>query len=212
MHLIKFYLILLFTVPWCAQPSLANDTAESAIRLLVLGDSLTAGYGLAEEEAFPVQLEKALQQAGHKVIVINAGVSGDTTAGGLARLEWALADAPQLVVVELGGNDALRGLPPAETFDNLDAILERLSAAGVQIILAGMQAPRNLGEHYTTAFDQIYPRLAKKHNVTFYPFFLDGVAFEPALNQSDGIHPNALGVGIIVDRMMPVLESVLDNE
>lgn len=209
MHLIKFYLILLFAVTWCVQPSLANNTADSAIRLLVLGDSLTAGYGLAEEEAFPVQLEKALQQAGHKVIVINAGVSGDTTAGGLARLEWALADAPQLVVVELGGNDALRGLPPAETFANLDAILERLSAAGVQIILAGMQAPRNLGEHYTTAFDQIYPRLAKKYNVTFYPFFLDGVAFEPALNQSDGIHPNALGVGIIVDRMMPVLERVL---
>jgi len=180
-------------------------------RLLVLGDSLTAGYGLAAGETFPEQLERALQQAGHNVTVINAGVSGDTTAGGLARLDWALRDDPQLVIVELGGNDALRGLPPEETFDNLDAILERLDTAGISIILTGMQAPRNLGVDYTTDFDQIYPRLASKYKVSFYPFFLDGVALDPALNQADGIHPNSAGVAVIVDRMLPVLESALET-
>ena len=178
-------------------------------RLLVLGDSLTSGYGLAAKYAFPVQLEKVLQQAGHKVTVINAGVSGDTTAGGLARLGWALADDPHLVIVELGGNDALRGLPPEETFANLDAILGQLREAGVPVLLAGMRAPRNLGEHYTTAFDQIYPELARQHAICFYPFFLDGVALVPALNQADGIHPNASGVAVIVERILPVVDSVL---
>lgn len=212
MHLIRLYLTLLLAVAGSAQPALANNTAEPAKRLLVLGDSLTAGYGLVEEEAFPVQLEKALQRSGHKVTVINAGVSGDTSAGGLARLEWALADAPDLVIVELGGNDALRGLPPKETFTNLDAILERLKAAGILVILAGMKAPRNLGDDYTTAFDQIYPQLASKHKVSFYPFFLDGVALDPALNQADGIHPSAAGVRVIVDRMLAVLGPMLGSE
>lgn len=209
MRLIKFYLTLILVFTCSVQPVLANDTAETIKRLLVLGDSLTAGYGLAMEEAFPVQLEKSLQRAGYKVTVINAGVSGDTTAGGLARLEWALADAPHLVIVELGGNDALRGLPPEETFANLDAILDRLRDARVHIILTGMQAPRNLGEHYVTVFDLIYPQLAKKHKVSFYPFFLDGVALDPALNQADGIHPNASGVALIVARILPVVESLL---
>ena len=209
MHLIIFYLTLLVTVICGTQTALANNTAESVKRLLILGDSLTAGYGLVAAEAFPGQLEKALQQAGYKVSVINAGVSGDTSAGGLARLEWSLVDTPDVVVVELGGNDALRGLPPEVTFDNLDTILERLKAAGIHTILAGMKAPKNLGEDFTTAFDQIYPQLANKHNVSFYPFFLEGVALDPELNQADGIHPNAAGVGVIVERMLPVVEAAI---
>lgn len=212
MLLIKYYLFLLLTLICPVQSVLANNTAEETKRLLVLGDSLAAGYGLVEEDAFPVQLEKALQRSGYKVTAINAGVSGDTSAGGLARLEWALTDPPDLVIVVLGGNDALRGLPPEETFANLDAILERLKASGIQVVLTGMKAPRNLGNDFTTAFDQIYPQLASKHKVNFYPFFLDGVALDPALNQADGIHPNAIGVAVIVERMMPVLETVFGDE
>ncbi len=212
MRLIMICLILLASVTCYAKATLANNTVEHVKRLLILGDSLTAGYGLAASETFPVQLEKALQQSGHNVTVVNAGVSGDTSAGGLSRLEWALADAPQIVIVELGGNDALRGLPPEVTFGNLDAILERLKVAGIRIILAGMKAPRNLGEDYTTAFDQIYPELASKHNVSFYPFFLDGVALDPVLNQADGIHPNATGVGVIVERILAVVEDAIEGK
>jgi len=209
MRLIIFCLTLLVTITCSALPALANSTVESVKRLLILGDSLAAGYGLIAAEAFPVQLEKALQQLGHNVLVINAGVSGDTSAGGLARLEWSLADTPDLVIVELGGNDALRGLPPEVTFANLDTILERLKAAGVHIVLAGMKAPKNLGEDFTAAFDKIYPQLASKHNVSFYPFFLEGVALDPELNQADGIHPNAAGVGVIVERILPVVEAAI---
>ena len=209
MHFLKLSLLLLLVMSCSAHSLLANDTSELPKRLLVLGDSLAAGYGLAVEEAFPAQLEKALRQAGHNVAVINAGVSGDTTAGGLSRLDWALADKPHLVLVELGGNDALRGLPPEETRANLGAILERLEKAGVRILLAGMQAPHNLGEQYTAAFNRIYPQLAQQHRITLYPFFLDGVALDPALNQADGIHPNARGVAVIVARILPFVESVL---
>ncbi len=211
MYFIKIHLALLLAFTCCVQYSFANNTTESTKRLLVLGDSLTAGYGLAAEEAFPVQLQEALLQSGYNVTVINAGVSGDTSAGGLARLDWALQDEPQLVIVALGGNDALRGLPPEETFANLDAILERLKAAGIHIILIGMKAPRNLGESYTTAFDQIYPQLVQKHNVSFYPFFLDGIALDPSLNQADGIHPNVDGVALIVERILPLVESALNS-
>jgi acyl-CoA thioesterase-1 len=206
MRLLAIYMVLCMSVFLHVQQLQANNTVESTKRLLILGDSLTAGYGLMEEEAFPMQLQKALQRAGHNVKVINAGVSGDTTAGGLARLEWALADVPHLVLIELGGNDALRGLPPEETFTNLDAILGRLKEAGVPVILAGMQAPRNLGEDYVTAFNQVYQRLAGKYEVSFYPFFLEGVVQKQSLNQADGIHPNASGVAIIVDRILPTVE------
>jgi acyl-CoA thioesterase-1 len=159
----------------------------------------------------PAQLEEALHDAGYDVRVINAGVSGDTSAGGLSRLDWALSDKPHVVLLELGGNDALRGLPPAETYANLDAILVRLKNHPISVILAGMQAPRNLGEDYTTAFDAIYPRLASKYALAFYPFFLEGVALDPALNQADGIHPNAAGVREIVRRILPLLKAELDK-
>jgi len=196
----------------CSVESLhANHTADPALRLLVLGDSLTAGYGLKPEDSFPSQLAEALDAAGYNVRVINAGVSGDTTAGGLSRLEWALADKPQLVLVELGGNDALRGLPPAEAYANLESILAQLEKKGVSVILAGMQAPRNLGKDYTEEFNAIYPQLAGKYAVPFYPFFLEGVALDPALNQSDGIHPNLVGVREIVRRILPLLKSELNK-
>lgn len=181
------------------------------INILVLGDSLTAGYGLEQAATFPVQLEDQLRMAGYDVNVINAGVSGDTTAGGLARLEWALADQPEIVIVELGANDALRGLDPEQTYVNLDRILTRLGGAGCRIILAGMLAPRNLGSGYYTKFDQIYPDLAKRHDLLFYPFFLQGVATDPSLNQDDGIHPNPDGVRQIVTGIQPLVTNALDE-
>jgi acyl-CoA thioesterase-1 len=211
MSLVRLYLFLLVLTIGHVQSLHANNTTESTLRLLVLGDSLSAGYGLQPADSFPAQLEKALHDAGYDVRVINAGVSGDTTAGGLSRLAWALSDKPHIVLLELGGNDALRGLPPAETYANLDAILARLEDHAISVILAGMQAPRNLGEDYTTAFDAIYPRLASKYALAFYPFFLEGVALDPALNQADGIHPNPAGVREIVRRILPLLQAELDK-
>jgi len=179
--------------------------AGQATRIVVFGDSLAAGYGLSLQDAFPNRLQAALRQAGHEVQVINAGVSGDTSAGGLARVDWMLADQPDLVIVEFGGNDALRGLPPAQTRTNINAILERITAAGVKVLFTGMRAPRNLGSDYVEDFDSIFPELAREHQVTFYPFFLDGVATDPTLNQSDGIHPNIKGVDVIVAGVLPLI-------
>lgn len=179
------------------------------IRLMALGDSLTAGFGLPAEDGFPAQLQRALQKRGRDVVILNAGVSGDTSAGGLARLDWALADKPAMALVALGANDALRGIDPARTFENLDRLLARLKAAGIPSLLVGMLAPPNLGREYGQAFNAIYPRLADKHGVPLYPFFLDGVAAEPQLNQPDGIHPNAAGVGVLVERMLPAVEKLL---
>ena len=210
MNLIRFciFTLLLLII---TQPLTANNTAESPLRLVVLGDSLVAGYGLAAHESFPSQLERALERAGHDIDVINAGVSGDTTAGGLARLDWALADNPQLVLVELGANDALRGLPPEQSFANLDAILTRLVNEDISILLTGMQAPQNMGDEYVTEFNNIYQRLAEKHNVSLYPFFLKGVALDPSLNQPDGIHPNPDGVRIIVENILPYILQELNQ-
>lgn len=181
----------------------ALPAAAEPLRLMAYGDSLTHGYGLPDGETFPDQLEAALQAEGLDVEVLNSGNSGETTAGGLARLDWALADKPDAMILELGANDGLRGLDPQATYDNLDAILERLSEENLPVLLAGMLAPPNLGPEYTEDFNAIYPRLAEKHEVPFYPFFLDGVAMVPELNQSDGIHPNAQGVAEIVERITP---------
>lgn len=193
-----------------AAPVFANSSS-GPVTILVLGDSLTAGYGLEAADTLPAQLEKQLQVAGYDVNVINAGVSGDTTAGGLARIEWLLASHPEIVVVELGGNDALRGLDSVRTYANLDKILTRLKEAGCRVILTGMKAPRNLGHEYYTKFDQIYYDLAEQHDVLFYPFFLEGVATDPALNQSDGIHPNVAGVQRIVSGLHPLVTLALDE-
>ena len=194
-----------------AVPAFANASPSTQVTVLVLGDSLTAGYGLEEGESFPAQLEKRLQTAGYDVDVINAGVSGDTTAGGLARIEWTLADRPEIVIVELGGNDAMRGLDPAEVYANLDKILARLEAAECRVILAGMLAPRNLGHEYYTKFDQIYPDLAEQNDFLFYPFFLEGVATDHELNQADGVHPNAAGVRRIVSGIHSLVATALDE-
>jgi len=184
--------------------------AGGPVRLLVLGDSLTAGYGLPQGQGFVPRLQAALRAQGHDVQVLDAGVSGDTTAGGLARLDWALADQPQAVIVELGGNDGLRGLPPRETRANLAAILDRLKARGIPALLAGMLAPPNLGADYGREFAEVFKSLAGEHpEVIFYPFFLEGVAADPALNQPDGIHPNAKGVEEIVRRILPMVETLL---
>lgn len=181
---------------------LAPATAAADKVVLAFGDSLTAGYGLAEAEGFPRQLEARLRAAGLAVRVRNAGVSGDTTAGGRARLAWTLAEPADLVILSLGANDALRGIEPAVTRANLDAMLEELGKRKLKVLLAGMLAPRNLGEDYTKRFDAIYPELAKAHGVPLYPFFLAGVARQPELNQADGIHPNAAGVKRLVDGIL----------
>jgi len=182
-------------------------------QVLVLGDSLTAGYGLSAEESFTAALEEALRGAGLDAVVHNAGVSGDTSAGGRARVDWALAGvpdgAPDLVIVELGANDALRGIAPEATEANLAAILETLAQRGIPALLAGMKAPPNLGRDYVAAFEVIFPRLAARFGVPLYPFFLEGVAARPALNQADGIHPNAAGVQVIVTGIMPHVRDAL---
>ncbi|WP_370195484.1 arylesterase, partial [Aurantimonas coralicida] len=161
-------------------------------------------------ESFPEQLQAALRDAGHDVSVANAGVSGDTTSGGLARLEWSVPQEADLVIVELGANDALRGISPEITERNLDQILAKLEARDQAALLAGMMAPPNMGPDYAAEFDGIYQRLADKYDVAFYPFFLDGVAAEPALNQDDGMHPNPEGVAVIVERILPAVTEALD--
>ncbi len=192
-------------------PAQAQSDAAPAFRLLAFGDSLIHGYGLASAQTLPERLEAALEARGHSVEVINGGNSGDTTASGRARLDWTLGGEPSdLALVAFGGNDALRGLDPAATYDNLDAILIRLDEAGLPVLLVGMLAPRNLGADYAAAFDAVFPRLAEKHGVAFYPFLLDGVAMDPALNQDDGIHPNAAGVEVIAERLAPRLGAMIE--
>jgi len=177
--------------------------AGATTRILALGDSLTAGLGLPIEESFPARLQAWLRDHGVDAQVANAGVSGDTSAGGLARLGWSLAQPADAVLVELGANDALRSIDPKETYKNLDQILSRLDRGPAKVLLLGMLAPPNWGADYQSAFDAIYPALAERHHVLLYPFFLDGVALDPALNQPDGLHPNARGVQVIVDRVGP---------
>ncbi len=184
--------------------------AQARRRLLLLGDSLTAGYGLPAPLAFPARLEVALREAGLGVDIVNAGVSGDTTAGGRARLDWALGDkAPEFAFVALGANDGLRGLDVDAMERNLDRIVEKLAARGSRVMLAGMFAPPNMGSDYAGRFKAVYPRVAEKHKAALYPFFLEGVAADPALNQADGIHPNPAGVDRIVASLLPHLRRFL---
>ena len=183
--------------------------ADRQIVLVSYGDSLSAGLGLSETDSFPAQLEKALFARGHNVRLVNASVSGDTTAAALARFDWSFPDGTDGAIVELGANDALRGLEPEKTRANLDALLARMKAKNVEPLLAGMLAPRNLGVRYTQAFDRIYPELAKKHDILLYPFFLFDVIGKRELSQPDGLHPNAKGVKKIVAQILPTVEKLL---
>jgi len=205
---LRWFGIAVFAVVFLASSlSLAKERT-----ILALGDSLTAGYGLAAQDGFTARLEAALRDRGVTARVINAGVSGDTSAGGLNRLDWLMAEKPDLVIVELGANDGLRGLDPAETRRNMDAILTRTNNGKTRVLLAGMLAPPNLGRDYADAFNEIFPQLAKKHKVPLYPFFLDGVAARPDLNLSDGIHPNEKGIKVIVDRILPYVLRALGEQ
>ena len=186
-----------------------QSAAAQTMTILALGDSLTAGYGLQPSDAFPVKLEAALKARGHDVAVINAGVSGDTALDGLSRLDWALAEEVNAVIVELGANDALRGLPAAQAETAIDGVLAKLKGKNLPVLLAGMRAPPNLGPDYQSGFDNIYSRLAEKYGALLYPFFLDGVAADVNLNQADGLHPNPAGVDIIVARMLPSVEALI---
>nr|WP_246520756.1 arylesterase [Microvirga arabica] len=190
-------------------PLSAAQAQGQPIRLVALGDSLSAGYGLPQEAAFPVVLERALKAKGHKVEITNAGVSGDTSSGGLDRLDWSVPDGTDGVILELGANDMLRGLDPALTRRNIETIVERLKSRNIPVMLAGMYASRNLGTDYVQKFDSLYPDIAKKHDLVLYPFFLDGVAGERSLNLPDGMHPTAKGIEIIVARILPTVERFL---
>lgn len=190
-------------------PSFSTANDGTPITVVALGDSLTAGYGLPKDDAFPVKLEVALRANGHPVTVINAGVSGDTSAGGRARLDWALGDKPDAVIVSLGANDALRGLTPQQMYDNLAAILTTLRDRDIKVLLAGMRSPPNLGPEYAAEFEGAYAQLAEEFDIVFYPFFLEGVAAVPALNQDDGIHPTAAGIDVMVRNILPDVEELL---
>ncbi len=203
--IVSIVLLVMMAAAWQAAPK----SVKGPVKILALGSSLTQGYGLPPGTEFTVQLQAALKGAGIDAVVTNAGVSGDTSAGGLARLDWSLADHPDAVILELGSNDMLRATPPAETEKNLRAILDKLKAAHVKVLLTGMHAQHNLGADYVRQFDAIYPRLAGQYDVLFYPFFLDGVALNPKLNQADGMHPNPAGVKIIVARMLPMVKKLV---
>ncbi len=192
-----------------AGPVLAGAEATKPIKVVVLGDSLSAGLGLAGNEAFPAKLQKALQDKGIVIDMTNAGVSGDTASGGRDRLDWSVPDGTDAVIVELGANDALRGIDPAVTRKALTEIVTRLKARKIAVMLCGMLAPPNYGSEYAAKFNAIYPDLAKQFDVPLYPFFLEGVAADPKLNQADGLHPTAAGVDIIVANMLPTVEAFL---
>ncbi len=188
----------------------AESVQDGVVRILALGDSLTAGYGLDDlANAFPAQLEAGLRKKGYSVAVLQAGVSGDTTTGGRSRLEWSLAEKPDAVIVALGGNDALRAVNPVVTADNMDFIVRRIHQDDIPVLIAGMLAPPNLGRDYADRFNAIFPDIAAKTGALIYPFFLDGVAAIPELNQNDRIHPNIKGVAVIVSRIMPVVEKLI---
>lgn len=189
-----------------AQSAIAPAPSGKALKLVALGDSLSAGYNLPGSAAFPAVLEQALRKKGLSVEIVNAGVSGDTTQGGLERLDWSVPDGTDGVILELGANDALRGIDPAQTRQALEAMIQRLQERRIPVLLAGMYAPRNLGTDYAQRFDAIYPELAEKYGLVLYPFFLEGIAGDRALNQADGLHPTAEGVKAIVRAILPTVE------
>ena len=213
-----FKTILLGLAAILAPAILASDLALSAaqepIRILAFGDSLTQGYGVPPGTELPARLEKALNARGLDVTVINAGVSGETSAGGLARVDWILGDGkggPDAAIVELGANDGLRGLSVAEMEKNLDGILAKFKSRNIPVLFAGMKAPRNFGARYAADYDAVFPKLAQKYDVLFYPFILEGVVLNRALVQPDGIHPNPAGVDAIVKGMQPVAERLVQQ-
>ncbi|MDO9382239.1 MAG: arylesterase [Hyphomicrobiaceae bacterium] len=185
------------------------DDGSAPIRIVAFGDSLTAGYGLKPSEAFPVQLQAALKAKGHNVEIINAGVSGDTAPAGLERFDWAVPDGTEAVILELGANDALRGLAPKQTKASLESILGKLKARNIDVLLTGMRAPSNWGEDYREAFDAMYPELASRHGTLLYPFFLDGVLQVKKYNLDDGMHPTGAGIAVIVERILPSVEELI---
>jgi acyl-CoA thioesterase-1 len=208
---LKLVTVILCTLPWSTATA-ATLAAKSAkpLQILALGDSLTAGYGLADlKDSFPAQLERALIAKGYDVKIVPGGISGETTTGGLNRLEWSLAAQPDAVIVELGANDALRGVDPKLTEDNLRAIVRRIQRDGIPVLLAGMLAPPNLGRDYGDRFKAIYPTIAKESGILLYPFFLDGVAAKPELNQADQMHPTPAGVAVIVKGILPSVEKLI---
>ncbi len=200
------FMLALLALLLAGGPAFARE-----IRIVGFGDSLMAGYRLDENDAFPAQLQAALHKDGFDVTVTNAGVSGDTTSGGLERLNWSVPDGTDLVILELGANDALRGIPPEITERNLAKMIEDLKARGIGVLLAGMLAPPNMGSDYEAAFNPIYPSLAKKYDVPLYPFFLEGVAAQKDLQLDDGMHPNPEGVKRIVNGILPAVENIIKN-
>ena len=207
-RLTRRHVIATFGAFLCAIPAQAQSPAKP-ITIVALGDSLSAGFQLPVRKAFPVQLEAALKARGHTVTVINAGVSGDTTAAGLDRLAWAVPPEADAVIVQLGGNDALRGLDPKEARANLDKILTQLTADKRDLLVAGMRAPTNLPAAYRDVFDRMYPELAAKHGALLYPFFIEKTALQPKLNLADGLHPTAEGVALIVEDVLPKVEELI---
>ncbi|QRY67235.1 arylesterase [Ensifer sp. PDNC004] len=189
--------------------ALSYTARAETISLIGFGDSLMAGYQLPPEDAFPARLEKALKEKGFDVTIANAGVSGDTSSGGLARIDWSVPDGTKGVILELGANDALRGIAPEETRKNIEAMITRLKDRGIAVLLAGMMAPPNMGADYAARFNPIYPELAEKYGLELYPFFLDGVVTEAKLKLEDGMHPNGDGVGVMVEKALPVVERFL---
>lgn len=207
--LVRHFVIGLLACLLVAVTGAARAQQARPVAIVALGDSLTAGYQLPPGDAFPVKLQAALKARGLDVTVENAGVSGDTSTGGLERLDWAVGDGVDAVILELGANDALRGIDPAVTRRNLDEILTRLKARGIAVLLTGMLAPPNMGPQFAAAFNPIFPDLAAKHGVLFDAFFLEGVAAEPSLNLADGMHPNARGIDAIVARILPKVEELV---
>lgn len=202
-------LVLILTA--CIVSGARAGTPAAPVLIVALGDSLTAGYNLPLEDAFPVKLEAALRKRGHNVRIHNAGVSGDTSSGALSRLDWALPEKADGVIVELGANDALRGTDPETTRKGLGQLLTKLAERNLDVLVAGMLAPPNMGPEFADAFNAIYPDLAKQRGALLYPFFLDGVAAVPELNLGDGMHPNAKGVDTIVERIVPFVEQLIER-